>query len=335
MTRRIGFTLIELLVVVAIIGVLVALLLPAVQSAREAARRAQCSNQLKQIGLAVHNYEGTAGGLPPGVVNTGSTAYNPDLMEYTSQTAAPYTYANHSFLSVMLPHLEQANTLAQAAGGYNFKISWDAVGNRPATSTRIGTFECPSVPGDHTISPTPAGWPRSPAVSDYWPITRANDNAAVWTALGMTFPGAEQVRGVLTHNKKTKMLEIGDGLSNTLMLGESAARHENWAIGKQYGGSYSPPRGAWGQGSNNITCSGIQSPVPAAPTNPSKVSTAAHVPGAIAVNGWNQGELYAFHPGACNVVMGDGSVRSIKANISLGSLQKLAARNDGYPLDPE
>src|SRR6185369_5269225 len=127
-THRRGFTLVELLVVIAIIGVLVALLLPAVQAAREAARRMKCQNNLKQIGLAVLNFENTYQSLPPGVVNVASAGPIADLADYlrvgaTGLSASDYT--KHGFLSVMLPYLEQANVLVAAGGGYSFRLNWD------------------------------------------------------------------------------------------------------------------------------------------------------------------------------------------------------------------
>ena len=336
---RCAFTLVELLVVIAIIGVLVVLLLPAVQAAREAARRMSCTNKLRQIGLAVHNFENSYGYLPPGVVNTTSTTVNPDLAEYTRGSS----YANHSFLSVMLPYIEQANLLVSAGGGYNFHLNWDEGTNQAASAVRLPLYECPSVPSKHLVSPNPVSGQSSffPATSDYWPVNRANDNPAVWNTLGLGYPGGadpDGVKGCLAANARTRVAQITDGLSNTILAGESGARHEGWSAGKKYGDSNQGTtwgvRGAWAQGSNNIVCAGTVGPV-APGSSPTKVSTAAHVPTAVSINGWNQGELYAFHPSVCIVVFGDASTRPLKASLSFATLQKLAARADGNSVDPD
>src|SRR5262249_24453092 len=256
---------------------------------------------------------------------------------YSAAPGSGPIYARHGFLSVILPYIEQANVLASAAGGYNFHKDWNDPGNQPATSTRIPTYECPSVPSDHLITPIPSGWSKSPAAGDYWPVTRSNNNPAVWTGLGLNFPGTDGCNAVLANAARTPMLAVTDGLSNTLMLGESGARFEGLAAGKQYGTAATLGflGGAWGSESNNIVCAGTQGPITPGVKPAGKVSTAAHLNGAVTVNGWNQGELYGFHPGVCNVAMGDGSVRSLKASISMSALQKLAARNDGYPLEPD
>src|SRR4051812_1131747 len=159
MQARRGFTLVELLVVIAIIGVLVALLLPAVQAAREAARRMKCQNNLKQIGLAVHNFENSFQTLPPGVINVASAGPFPDLVNYLKVGASGTSaadYAKHGFLSIMLPYLEQANVLVSAGGGYNFRLDWNDIANQPASALRIPAYECPSVPSKHIVNPNTA-----------------------------------------------------------------------------------------------------------------------------------------------------------------------------------
>ena len=339
MKSRRGFTLIELLVVIAIIAILIGLLLPAVQKVREAAARTKCINNMKQIGLAVMNYESTYQSLPPGTVNTTSTAANGDLTEYGTYDAATgkWSYSNQSFLTVMLPYIEQANVLAAAAGGYNYKLNWNDPANQIVTSVRIPVYECPSNPSSKVANnPLPGGWTAAngPATSDYWPVSRGNNNAAVWTALGLTFPGTDGVNGCLTSNAKTSILAIVDGTTNTIMIAESGARQEDWVSGKKVG-TISYNAGAWGQGSNNIVAAGTQTPITPG-VRPSKVSTAAHVTaGTKAINAWNQGEMYSFHTNVCNVTMGDASVRSLRDSISLRSLQLLAARSDNTPNDPE
>ncbi len=340
---RPAFTLIELLVVIAI---LIGLLLPAVQKVREAAARIKCVNNLKQMGLSVHNYESANNFLPPGVVNNpGAPLPRSELNEFqkvgTDGTLATH-YARHGFQSLMLPYIEQANVLAAAAGGYNFRLDWSNAANRPAVRVRIPTYECPSVSSTHLVTGvlTTADGSDTVGTSDYFPISRANSNAAVWEAPapgpGIPFPGTDSVNGILTANRRTQILAITDGLSNTMMIGESGARDQGWSAGKQYAATFTGTvRGAWAAEQNNITCSGTQGPVVAGVAPLGKVSTAAHVPNGVAVNGYNQGELYAFHTGLCNVAFGDGSVRSVRTSISLGTLFLLAARGDGQPAPSE
>jgi prepilin-type N-terminal cleavage/methylation domain-containing protein len=350
MRRRSGFTLIELLVVIAIIAILIGLLLPAVQKVREAAQRTKCQNNCKQIALAIHNYESANNTLPPAAVNPGSTGpYLPDLAQFqkagtTGQNQADF--ARHGFLSILLPFIEQGNVLKQGGTEYNFRLDWnDGMNNTPlssnaaAASIRIPLYECPSSPSEHVVKPNPVSPNFFPAVADYMAVTRGNNNAAVWQGLGMGFPGFENVNAVLAVNKKTRITGIPDGLSNTLLFGESGARHEGWAAGSKYTDTTVNPgfgmRGAWAQESNNIVCAGTQGPVTPGSAPAGKVSTAAHLSGAITVNGWNQGELYGFHAGTVIVALGDGSVRTLRQNLSMATLQKLAARGDGYPVNPD
>ena len=127
MKPRHAFTLVELLVVIAIIGILVALLLPAVQAAREAARRGSCKNNLRQLGLAMQNYHSALGVLPPGVLGTGGAASPTNLL--------------HTWEAIILPYVEQTN-VHQA---YDFRLQFDHANNAPAVLNKLSVYVCPTM----------------------------------------------------------------------------------------------------------------------------------------------------------------------------------------------
>lgn len=246
-----GFTLVELLVVIAIIGILVGLLLPAVQAAREAARRMQCSNNVKQIGLAVHNFECARKQVP--------TSLRPP-----SNVVGSSEQSRVSVLTDLLPFLEQSTIYAR----YNKAINWNSGTNIPLSQTRIATFICPSNPDGGVLDTAPPGSvasyiPGIASTTDYSPIFGIAPGVFTLT-LGLSSPPeqyrdpAEVFAGVsapytyvrgffpknatinpstgLQTNKGYTFSNVTDGLSNTLAIAESSGRPFVYVRGRKLSG---------------------------------------------------------------------------------------------------
>jgi prepilin-type N-terminal cleavage/methylation domain-containing protein/prepilin-type processing-associated H-X9-DG protein len=208
---RHGFTLIELLVVIAIIGVLIALLLPAVQKVREAANRTQCANNLHQIGIALHNYEETNGMFPTGGEGT----------MLLDSGGAISGFDTHSTWTMLLPYIEQDDVYKM----FDLSLPYN-IGSRPnnqrAAKTQIKTYLCPSY---YNRQPDPFGYGQSdymPTVyTDIHPVDGYRDPATL-TTRGSRVDGALHLGG-------TRLADITDGLSNTLAAAEDVGRqHETY-----------------------------------------------------------------------------------------------------------
>jgi prepilin-type N-terminal cleavage/methylation domain-containing protein len=312
-----GFTLIELLVVIAIIAILVALLLPAVQSAREAARRTQCRNNLKQIGLALHNYESTFGTFPPGFISRVTGPWPGGAND-----PVPEIGPGWSVFAMILSQLEQP-ALHQRID-FNRPIA-DPV-NQFARSTNVPTYRCPS---DTWATPVTV-WPASIGVNDlaansYVGVLGGADPSGTGPTGSYTARYEEpNFNGMFHRNHPIRVRDITDGTSNTIGMGERSSMFapNGWA-GVIPGGQtvFSP------------MIAGQRGQVVGATVRPAITITTVHIRtgGPNAPTG-SPGGFWAPHPGGAHFLLMDGSTRTISTEIDMRIFRGLAGRNDGVVL---
>jgi prepilin-type N-terminal cleavage/methylation domain-containing protein/prepilin-type processing-associated H-X9-DG protein len=292
---RRGFTLIELLVVIAIIGVLVALLLPAVQQAREAARRVQCTNNIKQVMLAFHNYHDTNNGFPNRYSINGATLNS-----------------GHGWGLKLLPFLDQAPLF----NTWNNSKSFFDPENKLVLMTPVRPYICPTAPGgprvmDLSLSTTTTS---TGIASDY----------VVFHQISATGTGATcspcNTAAPKTAGMVTPISAITDGTSNTIMMSEQAGRPDYYLgrVKQASNTAMTNPRfwGGWAS-YQSVTGQGWNDAMPPA------------AGGSHAMNWSNSQGVYSFHTGGAQFGMCDGSVRFISESISLKTLVALWTRDDG------
>jgi prepilin-type N-terminal cleavage/methylation domain-containing protein len=301
MMRIRGFTLIELLVVIAIIAVLIALLLPAVQQAREAARRAQCKNNMKQIGLAIHNYESSHSRLPSCGEGT----------DYS--TSPPSTWwGMHSLFSQILPYVDQGNTYQQIKIGVAYNASPQ---NIAASQQAIGLFVCPSDAWRPSATDQ-SGY----GCTDYAASFYVDIDPATGVRNKML-----RVDGTITRDWR-RFADIPDGLSNTSLVVEDNGRDERIQPGNIYLDPVDgQPRRDWRWAEPDASAIGISKTI-----NNNKTPNGGPPSCPWTVN--NCGvfeEIFSVHVGGAHLLLGDGSVRFLSENLDYWTLRALITTSGG------
>lgn len=281
-SRSRGFTLLELLVVIAILAILCGMLLSAVQQVRASAQRVHCENNLKQLGLGLCHYEKMFGAFPA----------------CSSSRKPPY----YTWYCEVLPFLDQ-NTLH-----FDLKRSWYQGNNLKVARTPVPLFYCPATPETDRIDPLH----RNAAVSDY-PAT-GDVQTAIYKRNKLPVPA--DINGALNRFGRTRAAAITDGLSQTILLSEDAARPQLWRAGKMIPGGKIDAAG-WAVPEHEITISGWNS-------SGTGVGTGV-------INCTNDNEIYSFHRGGANAVFADGSVHFILSSIADYTLAALVTRAGEEP----
>jgi len=339
---RSGFTLIELLVVIAIIAILIGLLLPAVQKIREAANRMKCSNNLKQLGLGLHNYHDTNGFLPPGGGN--------DLPPFGNATGGPWW--GSSWKVYILPFIEQDNLFRQWQ--FNNHSGWLNANNKNmVVTTNISVFRCPSTP----LPPfaTTGGTNTNEMVGTYTGIA---GSVIVRSDGTVSTPGPYPVgccngsggqstdNGVLYPGSMVTLAAVTDGLSNTWFVGEqgqhlrdingrpitsgftrgfgSSETLYGWTMGAAINQGLAPA--GWGDG-RHFNCTSVRWKI-----NQLGPWTSADPAYGVNNDAGPNFPLSSGHSGGVNVLNGDGSVRFVRDSISLDVQSAMATKSGGESL---
>ncbi len=309
--NRHGFTLVELLVVIAIIGVLIALLLPAVQQAREAARRMSCTNNLKNIGLGLHNYHDTFGSFPAGYISNRPQVASSGNCWSTSgsnNAFAPWT-------AMLLPFLEQGALHDRFNFSEKFTMNpADGAGsatNQALWEIPLDIYQCPSDPRT--------------SVQENLLCYMGVMGGGVWNSSSGTYDfqcrassdplRGNDTNGMLYHNSGVKFRDATDGTTNVVMVGESRYQTHDRPDDKNFG---------WASSANinNLWCMPGTLSSALAPIN--SLPDATHS---------TQARCFgSYHPGGCEMLMSDASVQFFVETMDTQMYSQLAIRNDGMPV---
>lgn len=309
MRKTLGFTLVELLVVMAILGVLVALLLPAIQAAREAARRMACQNNERQLGLALHGFHDLHLVFPP----SGWT------MAGKGNLAGKFV----GWRPLLLPHLEQ-KAMHEL---YDFESNWWEGRNLPLASFPVKVFQCPSVPYRQSVTSAVAKLPR-PAMTFEHPLAPTDYEAMMGVQAAVNpdlYATPLASRAVMFRNSAVRMAEITDGTSQTYPIVECSARPLVYRGRVPRSDLLNDQGQGWIDSEGPFSLDGASADGSRQGLGPSQTPRG--------INATNENEPYSFHSGGANFLFADGHVAFLAESIPLSLLAALSTRAGGESVE--